>query len=510
MLPLNNSNIDYIATAAVVDKIILTAYDENWATSDPGAIASHLWYSNNIALRLNEIPHEKLFISIGNFGYDWKEGAEYADLITFQDVMDLIKKHNVPLQFDQTKLNPYFEYTDKYGKIHKVWYLDSVTAYNQMLMASKFNPNGFALWRLGSEDMRVWEIFKNPYSINLKKIKALETITLEDRMINDGDGEILKITTLPIEGERKLSFDASSGLIFDQKITQYPSAYSVERYGDVPDSMLSLTFDDGPDPNYTPQILDILKAKNIKATFFIVGNRAEYNPELIRRIYEEGHEIGNHTFTHPNLTKVNNLQIYLEVKSTQKLLSSILGKNTLLFRPPYGIDSNPQTIEEIKSLELINRMGMYTVGMELDPKDWDTEDPSEIALNLYDQLNSSSGNIILLHDAGGNREATIKALPQIIDFMQSNNYRIVPISELMGMTRDEIMPSVETSFLNIDYTVFSGWRLLGTTLNGLLFIGMGYAVIRLFSMLALALMQKAKNTRLKKLEPNRTSHLLPY
>ena len=113
--------------------------------------------------------------------------------------------------------------------------------------------------------------------------------------------------------------------------------------GNQRSDQVALTFDDGPDSEWTPKILDILKEHQVLATFFIVGSSAESHPDLIQRILEEGHELGNHTFTHPNLSDISDHQIRLELNATRRLLEGLTGRSLLFFRPPYNADSNPET-----------------------------------------------------------------------------------------------------------------------------------------------------------------------
>lgn len=191
-----------------------------------------------------------------------------------------------------------------------------------------------------------------------------------------------------------------NGVVTDEKITSPALPYEVTRYGGGAKKKIVLTFDDGPDPKYTPAILDILKKYKAPATFFIVGEQAEKYPDLLKRIYAEGHLIGNHTFSHPDISKTGNMRTDLELSITERLVESITGHSTILFRPPYGEDMEPRYPSEIAPLLHSNSLGYITVGMKLDPNDWAKPGVDAIVERTLSGAEDKLGNIVLLHDSG--------------------------------------------------------------------------------------------------------------
>ncbi len=175
---------------------------------------------------------------------------------------------------------------------------------------------------------------------------------------------------------------------------------------------------------------------------------------------DEGHEIGNHTYSHRNLAVMSEWQMELELTATQRLIESITGRSNTptLFRPPYNADSNPTDIAELAPLRLAQEQLGYTVVLEkIDPQDWARPGTEEIIQRVKDLRNE--GNIILLHDAGGDRSETVAALPHIIDYLQTRGDRIVSLSELLGMTRDELMPPIDTSHQPLErFVAGTGFR----------------------------------------------------
>lgn len=151
-----------------------------------------------------------------------------------------------------------------------------------------------------------------------------------------GDGEILDVVSQPQSGDIHVEIDSSEQIIQEEVYKRLPTKYVIKKYGKVHNQVI-LTFDDGPDPTYTPPILDILKREKVPAAFFVVGVMAEANLPILKRILKEGHEIGNHTFTHPNIAKVSPRRAYAELEATRLLLESVLGRSTVLFRAPFNV-----------------------------------------------------------------------------------------------------------------------------------------------------------------------------
>ncbi|RYD69802.1 MAG: glycosyltransferase, partial [Sphingobacteriales bacterium] len=209
------------------------------------------------------------------------------------------------------------------------------------------------------------------------------------------------------------------------------------------DKKIALTFDDGPDPVYTPQVLQILKQEKVPGCFFVVGIMAEKNMELLRREYDEGYEIGNHTFFHPDMSAIGPRRVKFELNATRRLIEAVTGHSTILFRAPFNADAEPQNISEILPVAQSRKENYINIGEYIDPEDWE---PGKTADQIFKEVvkQKDNGNILLLHDAGGNREATVAALPRIIKFFKSQGYTFTTVGDLMGKKRAELMPAANS------------------------------------------------------------------
>ena len=451
-LPVNNDSFDYRKLSAPVNYVILMAYDQHYSGSEPGPVAALDWFENMLRLRQTDVPAAKTIVAIGNYAYDWKEGGE-PDVRTFEEAVltaaeSSDKDEKIQIRLDPVSLNPKFEWIELEGdreKRHEVWMLDAVSAFNQVAITRSLGASGVALWRLGSEDPSLWNFFGADIPLDETAAFKLTRMIYGYGLDYEPDkGEILRIAAKPKEGAREIKFDSVRGFITAETVTEFPSPWIITRYGSAP-GKIALTFDDGPDPQYTAQILDELKKANAPATFFVVGLNGELQPDLLKREIAEGHEIGNHTFTHPNVATISDTQFRLELRATQFLFESVLGRSTLLFRPPFAEDSEPVTPDEVRPLDLVNDLGYVTVGMLIDPDDWRRPGVKQIVDNTVDKAERGVGNVVLLHDSGGDRSQTVEALPLLIAALREKGFELVTVSALMGKSRDEVMPTVPSN-----------------------------------------------------------------
>ncbi|MEI6378189.1 MAG: polysaccharide deacetylase family protein [Candidatus Falkowbacteria bacterium] len=488
-VPADNADYDYTALADTSDYLILMAYDQHWATGQPGPIAGVDWFGQIVEKRLAEIPNNKLIVAIGSYAYDWPSGQE-AQAQAYEESIVTAQESQGDIKLDPASLNPYYSYYDEQNRLHDVWFLDAASAFDQLALLHDAKPLGAALWRLGSEDPGVWPILDAPV-LDQQLTKALAPLNLENELFYEGKGELLRVSKNPQAGLRQLTFDNSKGMIVAEHYLTLPLPYVIERYGYQP-KKIALTFDDGPDNQYTPKILDILKQYKAPATFFFIGSNAEKYPSLITREWQEGHDIGSHTYTHPNIAEISPLQLRLEVAATNRLLESIINRQTILFRSPYAEDSEPNNTQELAPILELNQLGYINVGMGIDPSDWRQPPAAQIASSTISQAEQGRGNVILLHDAGGSREQTIAALPLIIDGLRAKGYQLVTVSELLGRTRDQTMPLAQDSKA-MHWTAKFGLWLIGAAghLLGWLFAaGIILGISRLLFIIALAIWQK--------------------
>jgi len=187
---------------------------------------------------------------------------------------------------------------------------------------------------------------------------------------------------------------------------------------------VALTFDDGPHPVYTPQILDILKKYDARATFFVIGKNAEQYPEIVKRAFDEGHEIGNHTYSHPKMSSIDEQKIMDEIQKTADTIESITGKKSILFRSPGGYldDGLISTAHKFDCTPVL-------WSWRQDTRDWAKPSVNQVVKTVLDNLRD--GDIILFHDYNSKGSPTPAALEIILPELKNRGYELVTVSELM-------------------------------------------------------------------------------
>lgn len=532
-IQLDNAAFDIPALSNWCDWIVPMFYDQHAGGSDPGPVGGIDWTRDDLTQILKQVPPDKIVMGVGNQAYNWVDvpGRTDAVSLSYQNAVETARESqpDAVIQLDKQSLNPTFHYweddIDSQGKTfsqeHVVWMLDAVSVYNQLILGRARHIRGAALWVIGEEDPSIWNYLdRSLWASDWSKIIAdgkLNSIVFSTTGLIDFDGEggLLQPKAIPQNGARTVVLNHATRLITAEFYKRdasgnlmLPTPYVVRRYGGTSNNshkQLVLTFDDGPDPDWTPQILSILRRYNVPAVFFVCGKQAESFPWILRQEWNQGDLIGNHTWDHPELDALSTENQRVEITSTQRVIQAITGHSTTLFRPPYGGDVEPTTGSEVRPLILAGSMNYITVGETNDPQDWrlnslkpgtETIDPNrtrtvaEIVNSVVD--NRDEGSIVLLHDAGGDRSRTVAALPQIITKLRSLGYTFISLPELAGIPKTRLMPVMrgrDTVLAGADHYLFLGAYFIQRLLTTLFLLSIVLGVSRVLLMAGPALIQ---------------------
>jgi len=297
----------------------------------------------------------------------------------------------------------------------------------------------------------------------------------------------MRVISTPRNGLRQVSEVDGTDMLRVDGFSKLPRPYGIQRYGKSFAPVVALTFDDGPDADITPRILDTLSEKQVPAAFFQIGMNIIKSPDIARRIVAEGHEIGSHTFSHPRLENSSELATQIELNTMQRLFASLTGHRTILFRVPYGRSQGPLFGDEARPLLALEENGYISVGSDITPRDWEDLSGEEIVQFVRKRLAEGAGNVLVLHDAGGDRSATLEALPLLIDTLRADGYDFVSLGELLDVPKSTLMPPDDGLRAWFDGITFILLNALGHALYWVFWATVALGATRALVLLALAI-----------------------
>ncbi|MFJ3618598.1 bifunctional polysaccharide deacetylase/glycosyltransferase family 2 protein [Streptomyces iakyrus] len=259
---------------------------------------------------------------------------------------------------------------------------------------------------------------------------------------------------------------------------------------ELPDGELVLTFDDGPDPMWTPKVLDVLKKHDARAVFFITGTMASRHPDLVQRMVDEGHEIGLHTFNHPDLSLQTKSRVDWELSQNQLALAGAAGIRTSLFRPPYSSFAHNMDNNTWPVTEYIGSKGYITIVNNTDSEDWRRPGVEKIISNATPK--GGKGAIVLMHDSGGDRSQTVAALDDYISGLQDKGYRFHTLTGALDA------PSAHTRVAGLESLKGEAWVFLvqaSENVTGVLVAGLAVVGVLVFGRLGLMLILSVAHAR---------------
>jgi len=353
--------------------IVWMAYDQHDPTGDAGPVAGLPWVHQTLDCALRLVPPAQLLLGVPAYGYAWPAPGQRgeAEDLTVPAAAELAGHANGRVAYDPVQ----GEWGGTLPDGRTLWYDDARSMAARARLAADAGV-GVALWRIGSEAPGALD--------SLGVTPAKHAPQLPGRPVRDVSGP----------------------------------------------GVVALTFDDGPDPTWTPRILDVLRREHVPATFFVIGKEAERHQGLLRQELDDGHVIGDHTYSHPDLSKASDWHSRLEISGAAWVVEGETGRRPLLFRSPYGHgDAAPHA----KGADaLAGDLGFHPVGWTDDTDDWRQPGPDKIVHNALSQL--SERTVVLLHDGGGRRDQTVAALPRIIDALKARGYLFTTADALDGAT----------------------------------------------------------------------------
>ena len=450
------------------DHVIVKLFYEPWVGSAPSPLSENTWFQETALKAVSAIGADRLILAIGTFGAKWETGVPVPSRLSYGEVLSAATEADAELVFNPDVSGSFAAFRNKKGVREKIWMQDAASAFNQISMLEQIGVANIGIWSLGQEDPGLWHLLNGPITSTKLNDPALAGVAIDNFVDYSGSGPALRVVGRANYGFRSFEVDPASGLVKNQVYETYPEPYRLERYGQPAAGELVLTFDDGPHPDFTPRILDILEKTNTPAAFFVLGQNVMNHPGVLQRVIDAGHEIGTHSFSHPRMDKISASRTNFEHMLTDRAVASATGHNTRLYREPFLRSGGPISADRIEPLVTTQSRGQINYGMDVVPKDWLGLSSDEIAAYVIEEVEMGHGNVILLHDGGGeDRTASVEALPLIISELRARGYAFKSIASVMGIEKTALMPPVsgiQPLFDRISFAFASG------TVNGLVLV----------------------------------------
>lgn len=420
------------------DTVVVTLFHEPWMGSVPAPLAPQDWFRSEAREMRSLVGQKKLVIALGGHAEDWVSGRAGPERLSLAGAMHRIAGAGAEIRFSPTALNSYAEFADASGVRHQIWMLDAASAYNAVKTLDDLGIAGIGLASPGDEEPAFWDALAR-WPAAVVGDDYLRP-TFPDRVLYNGTGSFYSFGQAPRTGLRKADLEESSGMIVGQDYLVVPEPVTMERFGTSSGPQIALTFDDGPDPVATTKILDVLRRHNAPATFFVVGRSAMVAPGLLTRAIAEGHIIGSHTFGHPHMDAIGSLRARTEIRSNRMVIEGLTGSTPLLYRPPYVRGPGPLDLSEALVFGMIGEEGHIVVGSDIVPPDWAGLGAEEIVAEVLSDLETTGGNVIVLHDGRSQGMHTAAAVDLLIPALRERGYQIVPVPVLLGLDTAAMMP----------------------------------------------------------------------
>lgn len=513
------------AQAARADFVVLRAYRGLDPDAPPGPLAARAWVERTIDEAARSVPRGKLVVAIATRAAGWPVRA--SDLgradrpreLQWGEVVARARVAGEAPLWDATSGNLLVALPGPTGiassprvRAHPLddgtlgmiaWMVDAATFADTRLALARRGIASFATGPLGGEDPRLFRVIAGDPEDRVGLAAVLATIPHGREPDVIGEGIAMRVDFTERDGRASVDF-AIGGRVERETYDTLPASPTVVRRGQVPRGAVVLTFDDGPSRAYTPAVLDALRDEGVRATFFVVGGQIERAPELLARVVAEGHELGNHSFSHPDLGTISRADADLQINATNRLLETIAGRGTVLFRPPFRSDDRPTVAEDLVAIRHGERNGMITITSNVDPHDWARPAPEVMVEYLVRRLDKTGGGVVLMHDGGGDRANTVAAVRPLIRALRARGYRFLQVHDLLGAPgdagRDAVNPVVREPATTrlVSKTVWYGGALLLSTMRALAIFGLALGLFRFAALAIGAALDMANELRARR------------
>lgn len=378
---------------------------------------------------------DRFSFAIGTEALAWGGDVTFPDHLSFAEAMAQVRAAGGQVRYSGAQGASYAEFLGAGGAVTTIWFQDVASAYTAVSRLASVGLRSFTVWPMGGEDPGIWALLSEAAAAR----RAIVAPELGAYAVTTGTGPLLGYSGYPVTGTRVLEIGDNGPV---PRMLSVPSPHRLTHWAALPPLTVSLTFDDGPDTKFTPQILDILAAREVPATFFLIGSKVGPNAETVQRAVTDGHTVGSHSFTHPQFETSSTSRIDVEAALLQKALETAVDRTTKVMRLPYARGTGPLDGFEAAPVAEISELGYVLVNGDLVPPDWTQASADDIVDHILTRTEDGLGKVIVLHDGGGDRSNVVEALPRLIDALRARGYRFIGLPEIVGVERDALIPPV--------------------------------------------------------------------
>ncbi len=433
----NDPAFDLARLGRAADAVVLMAYDQHHDHGAPGPIAERRWLAAAIDRARAQVPAQQLVVALGSYCYDWPARAgAVARARTMPEAFALAAELGAQPWTVAGTGNLRFDWQDADGVAHQVWCLDAVALADALALLHARGLDRTALWRAGSEDPSWWPVLQA--ADVAARARALQSLEPEGPPMIEGTGDVVVRRLAARAGRREVEL-ARDGTVVQSQLLEAPSVAVLQRHGGGDGVVLS--FDDGPDPRWTPALLDVLAQLEVPATFFVLGEGAREHPALVQRMQRDGHLVANHSWDHADPATLDHEAMRAQLASTSRLLESLTGREVQLYRAPYGGVLDLADPTAVARQHDVWASGHAYVSSSVDAADWAEADADAIVRRVLAQV-EAGGRVVVMHDGGGDRSATIAAVRTLVPELRRRGHPVVGLEQYLGRSRDELAPAL--------------------------------------------------------------------
>jgi cellulose synthase/poly-beta-1,6-N-acetylglucosamine synthase-like glycosyltransferase/peptidoglycan/xylan/chitin deacetylase (PgdA/CDA1 family) len=420
---------------APFDRVVLAPGREVAGGALPGPPTARSDDAFAVALLAERADRDAFVVALNTEALLWSSDVPLPQELSYANAMARVAAADAQVRFVDGLDHSTASFLDDAGRTQTIWFEDLPSMYPVVRALADAKLDNVVIWPLGGEDPGIWALVSDSAGARRDVVAP----NLFPYVAHLDEGPFMGYSGTAVPGLRLLSFEDGDPV---SDMLRTPSPHRITRWGEIPPLTILLTFDDGPDAQYTGEILDVLKETRVPATFFLVGSKVSANADLVQRMADEGHVIGSHSYYHPRLETCSPTRICIEAALVQKTLETAVDRSTKVMRLPYARGAGPLNSTQVAPIAELSKLGYVLVLGDIIPPDWTEMEPGDIVDFVTETTSNAQGAVLVMHDGGGDRANVVAALPEVISSLRARGFSFIGLPELLDAQQDDLIPPV--------------------------------------------------------------------